>query len=372
MKIVQVSPYAMTRPGGVQTHIRDLATWFETAGHEVRIVAPPGSQDGGDILEIGKFRTMSMHGTQFEITRASGTDLQACEDSLASWGAEVVHLHTPWTPMLPWQVWKRLNLPTVATFHATLPDAKGIDPMAWFLRRAARYFNKRLQGIVVPSTAPQAQWKALGATPVPDVLAPTLDLSAWRDAGTQAPQQDGLHVVYMGRLEERKGVHVLLEAWQTIAALLPSATLTIAGHGPQEDALRNAAADMGLKHVEFIPPPPFSEARRLVASADIFAAPALYGESFGLVLIEAMAAGTLPVAAANAGFSTVMTDLGQHLLVPPDDATALAEKIVEIACDHALRQSLLGWAAKRANGFDVTSVGPQYLNLYQKALSLKT
>ncbi|TCL01532.1 phosphatidylinositol alpha-mannosyltransferase [Shimia isoporae] len=372
MKIVQLTPYAMDRPGGVQSHIRDLSRWLRSQGHDVRIVAPPGTgqlANIGNVVELGRVRQIAVHGTKFELTRASRADLQTCVAELRSWGAEVAHLHTPWTPMLPFQVWRALGIPGVATFHATLPETSGFDPLAWTLKRSAHWFNRRLKGIVVPSKAPQNQWRDNNVHPVPEVLAPTVDLSAWRDARKASIPSGDFNVVCMGRLEERKGTATLLRAWRDVETNRPSARLIIAGDGPRKDDLLHLARVLNLTTVDFVDPPSDEIARRMIADADVFAAPARHGESFGLVLIEAMAAGTLPVAAANPGYATVMTGPGADLLVPPGDPDALAQKLLELAAQPALQNRLLRWAKGHADHFDVRHLGPSYLSFFRAALT---
>lgn len=372
MKIVQLTPYAMDRPGGVQSNIRDLAGWCRTQGHEVRIVAPPGdpAHTEAGLMTVGSARPWSIHGTSFEVSRATHREIKDTVSELREWGAEVVHMHTPWTPLLPWQIWRALKLPSIATFHATLPENAGFDPMPAALRRVGNYFNRRISRVVVPSMAPYRQWETAGANPVPAILPPTIDLFEWRAAGEAANTSKTFRVVYMGRLEARKGVSVLLNAWRTVATNVPNAELIIAGAGEEDSALRTQAAD--LPNVSFQPPPSDAQARSLIASADVFAAPALHGESFGLVLIEAMAAGTLPVAAANQGFATVMTGAGAELLVPPGDATALTQTLVKLANDPNKRAHLTKWASKHAMEFDVATVGPEYVKLYAQALAAPT
>lgn len=367
MKIVQVSPYSMDRPGGVQAHIRDLSAWLHTQGHEVRIVSPPGTGGLPGSLALGGFRNMKLHGTAFEISRAARSELQSGLADLRSWGAEVVHLHTPWTPMLAWQVWRGLALPSIGTFHATLPDGGGFDPFRWYIRKAARRYHRKLDTIIVPSDAPLSQWKALGVDPAPTVLPPAIDLSRWRAA--KASHKGGPHLVFMGRLEERKGAQVLLEAWEQISSALPVASLTIAGQGELEATLRGYAQNRQLPRVRFLPPPSDQEAPALVASADFFMAPATGGESFGLVLIEAMSAGALPIAAANSGYATVLTDQGRELLVPPADPSSLAQKTIDLASNPDLCTQLRNWARDHSASFDVSVVGPKLEHILQQAIS---
>ncbi len=371
MKVVQLTPYAMDRPGGVQSHIRDLAAWCRAQGHEVRIVAPPGNSAHREegLMTVGTARPWSIHGTSFEVSRASRAEIKAAALELRDWGAEVIHMHTPWTPLLPWQMWRALKLPSIATFHATLPESAGFDPMSAALRRVGHYFNRRISRVLVPSMAPYRQWEAAGANPLPAILPPTIDMSDWRAAGNAAKPSETFRVVYMGRLEARKGVSILLDAWRIVVPAVPNAELIIAGSGEEETTLRAQAAS--LPNVSFQPPPTDAKARALIASADIFAAPALRGESFGLVLIEAMAAGTLPVAAANEGFATVMTGEGADLLVPPGDAAALARTLADLANDPAKRAHLTNWTTSHAMDFDVATVGPEYVNLYAQALAAR-
>ncbi len=368
MKIVHITPYAMTRPGGVQTHVRDLCAWLNAQGHETRVIAPPGDgPTAPGVIPLGHAHDISLHGTRFELTRANRAEIAATVAALHEWGAEVAHLHTPWTPLLPWQVWRALKRPTVATFHATLPEG-GRDPLSWALGKAADYFNARVAHIVVPSRAPLAQWQKRGAAPLPSILPPTIDLSDWRAAKQDRPlRQDAPQIVYMGRLEERKGVQVLLDAWPGVAAALPGATLTIAGSGALEAELRNKAAP--FPSIRFLPPPDAIAARALIAGADLFVAPARGGESFGLVLIEAMSAGTVPVAAQNPGYASVLDGEGAALLTPPGNAPALAERIIALASDPVEHARLRDWCATRANEFDVTALGPDYLALYRAALA---
>jgi phosphatidylinositol alpha-mannosyltransferase len=126
---------------------------------------------------------------------------------------------------------------------------------------------------------------------------------------------------------------------------------------------------MAGERLRYIQTPDFETARKIVATADIFVAPSIYGESFGIVLIEAMAAGAVPIAAANTGYSTVMTGDGAALLVPPGDVDALASKIEEISNDAHQRDTLRNWGKNHAMGFDIQNVGPGFEALFQKAMS---
>lgn len=361
MKIVQLCPYAMARPGGVQRHVRDLSAWLTANGHDTRIVAPPAPgaapRHAGALIEVGTSRSFGAHGTGFELSRVGPGALLSVVAELREWGADLVHMHTPWTPMLVWQLWRRLRLPTVTTIHATLPGDDGTGLIDRYIRFAARRFLRRSAAVVVPSQAPVPMLTRLHPGLTPHILPPCVDLSAWR----AQPRGDapGLHLVCLGRLEPRKGVDILLRAWPRIAAALPEARLTIAGDGPLRAQVEAATS----QRLHYAGRPEDSAARALLASADILAAPAPYGESYGLVLAEAMAAGAVPVAAANAGYAEILQG-EDDLLVPPGDAEALAARIIDLAGDPGALTARRDAMRARAMGSDVTQAGPKYAALY--------
>lgn len=376
MRIVEVCPYDMARHGGVQNHIRDLSRWLSRQGHEVRIIAPPPISGGKveGVEHVGRSRLIRTIGTVTEISYLAGRDRRSLVADLQHWGADVLHLHTPWTPMLAWQIWRAAGVPSVATFHATLPESARRGVSGWAYTRAGNYFLNRLEATVVPSVSPLAHLKAPAGRREPVVLPPAIDLAPWRDAATEGEKPADAarpHIVFLGRLEHRKGVGVLLQAWRKVAEALPGARLTIAGSGPElamvEAVLRKPWAS-GIRHV---PAPDSEQGRRLVAEADIFVAPAPYGESFGIVLIEAMAAGTVPLAAANEGYRTVLEGPGEALLAPPGDADRLAAKIVDLASAPNLFREMRAWGRARADLFDVARVGPKFLALFEEVSRMR-
>jgi phosphatidylinositol alpha-mannosyltransferase len=335
-------------------------------------LAPPSptGKTSSNIDIVGKSRTISFHGTVTEICYALPHQIEALAKELLESGADILHLHTPWTPLLPWQVWRKSRLPAVATFHATLPERKGFNPVNRILHHTAGYFMHRLDATIVPSTSPLDQLRHISHENKPVVLPPSIDLSPWFKAGSQFDKSRSgpVSVVFLGRLEERKGVDVLLKAWKLIAHRMPGSVLTIAGGGASGSELLRSIQMQADDTLRYIPEPNTEEARNIVAAADIFVAPSVFGESFGIVLIEAMAAGAVPIAAANTGYSTVMTGMGKSLLVPPGDEVALASKIEEISNDPLLRGKLRDWGKGHAMTYDIHNVGPTYEQLFQKVL----
>jgi phosphatidylinositol alpha-mannosyltransferase len=376
MKIIQLCPYAMDRPGGVQRHVRDLTTWLTAQGHETRIIAPPAPGQAArrdeTLIELGKSRAFGTHGTGFELSFARPAHVRALARELTDWGADLVHMHTPWTPRLVHQMWCALHLPTVTTLHATLPDfrpnGKGASLIDRYIRRAAKSYILQSEAVILPSPAPLKMLTRLVPRFAPDILPPAVDLAPWRQAGAQqrarASLHPGLHLLFLGRLEARKGVDILLRAWPRIVQALPQARLTIAGDGEMRPMVEAAQSP----RLAYVGRPDDAAARALMAKADLFIAPALYGESYGLVLAEAMAAGALPVAAANTGYASVLTGPGKQLLVPPGNPELLAERIIALSDDQIAMADLRNWAKIKARQSDIANVGPDYLALYETVL----
>lgn len=373
MKIVQICPYDLARPGGVQAHVRDLAAWLARAGHEVRVVAPfpLGGEPLAGVDHCGRAIKAQLFGTGFEISYARAGERRALVAALRDWGAELVHLHTPWTPLMAWQLWRELALPTVTTFHATLPEEKARGPAARALRRAARHFLTHSRAAIVPSATPLAHLRPQNAGVEAHILPPAIDLAPWQAAaaalGGREPAE-GMELLFLGRFEARKGLGTLLDAWPEVAATRPDVRLTVAGGGPQEELVHAAMRGAHGARIRFVPAPDAEAARRLVARADLLVAPSLYGESFGLILIEAMAAGTLPVAAANEGYRTVLTGPGERLLVPPGDVSALAARLIALCGDASARRELGAWALPHALSFGIEATGPAFAQIYRDAL----
>ena len=369
MKIVQVCPYAMNRPGGVQCHVRSLTAWLIAKGHETLILAPPAPgdwpQSDGSLIELGRSSRLSLHGTAFEISLAAPIRVRILAGELSNWGADLFHLHTPWTPCLATQIWRALKLPTVTTVHATLPAHSASGLVGRYIRHSARKFLRRSRAIVVPSGAPLAMLQALVPHQQAHTLPPAIDLAPWRKAASSERRQTALKIAFLGRLEERKGINVLLEAWPRIAAAVPSATLTIAGDGALRSQVE-ATRGHGIRYVGALDD---AAAQTLLGESDLLLAPAPYGESYGLVLAEAMAAGAVPIAAANPGYASLLASKADDLLVMPGDASALADAAIALAKSPEKLKSLRAWATRAAEKSDIETVGPQYLALYRGLLA---
>jgi phosphatidylinositol alpha-mannosyltransferase len=374
MRILQVCPYAMERRGGVQNHVRDIARWLAAAGHEVTIVAPGPGEEGGDasIVPLGRHLSIGLSGTRFEVTWVGNRELAEALRRLDAATIDIVHVHTPFVPALPYRVWRAFGRPTVATFHATLPPQDRL--LRAVLGPVARRMRDRAAAAIAVSPSAAELLKPERRDRPIDLLPPAIDLSAWRAAGqaateaaTGAPVDRPRRVLFLGRFEARKGLDVLVEAWPEIVRRggdVPP-ELIIAGGG-ELGPLAEGLVARGAGRVRIVDTPDDATARRLVAEADLFVSPAPWGESFGLVLIEAMAAGTPVVAAANPGYAGVLTGPGAASLVPPGDAAALARVVSDLLADADRLRVLRAWGCDHVKQFDVAAVGPRLVDVYRR------
>ncbi|MCA3561688.1 MAG: glycosyltransferase family 4 protein [Aestuariivirga sp.] len=376
MRIVQVCPYDPDRHGGVQRHMHALAGALAARGHATLIIAPgAGKPSDGGLWRLGGMRSVAFGGTRFEVTWASGAELARVAAELRRWRPDVVHFHTPWDPLMPWQLFRRVGVARVATFHDTPPPGATGAALRSLFKLLSRYLLARLDGAIAVSEAPLAHLRpgASGVTPV--VLPPVTGLSPFF-ALDKAPQGERADVLFLGRLEPRKGVEVLLEAVSRIAGGqaplppgLPRPRFVVAGDGDLRGAVLAMQERLGQGWIDVIPSPSQTAQLALLRGARLAVSPALYGESFGIVLAEALASGTPAIGADNAGYRTVLTGRGAALLTPAGDAAALAEKIIELLAHPELRAELADWGRSHARQFDVTARIGDFEAFYRDAVA---
>ena len=374
LKIAQVCPYDLDRPGGVQTHVRDTAAALGELGHEVTILAPKARMGPAwtrlspnvTVLRIGSARAISWSGTRFEASIAWGYQHARLKAAMRRGGFDVVHVHTPWAPLLSIQAFACGPGAKVVTFHDTPPDTVGGAISKTILRGLSRLLLPHVDEAIAVSEAPRAHLWAPSDRSI-SITPPCTDLSRFAAAGSVGGRAR-VSLLFVGRLEPRKGVHVLLAAYRRLCEEGLPVTLTIAGGGSEEAALRSYVERHELPDVRFLGGFDDAHATALYGACDIVCAPSLYCESFGIVIAEAMAAGKPVVAAANRGYRTLLQAHADELLAPPGDAEVFADRLRRLVLDRELRARLGAWGRAEALRYDCRTVAPELVATYRRAM----
>ena len=377
MRIAQVCPYDFDRPGGVQIHIRDTTLALQDLGHEVTVIAPgvdhaeTPETAGLRLHRIGRSRNVGFAGTAFELSLALGPQRRALAELMRSGRFDVVHFHSIWTPVMPMQAFLASSgIARVASVHETPPEgAAGLVPRLG-LGLLSRLTFPHIDAVIAVSEAPRANVHVAPGRPV-FILPPCTDLRRFSraKASFRKPGDGRINILFAGRLEPRKGAMVLLEAYRQLASEALPVRLLLAGAGKEEAALRRFVDEARLPDVEFLGAFDDADAPAWFASSDIFCAPSLYGESFGIVIAEAMAAGRSVAAAANRGYRTLLTGEAAPFLTPPGDARALHDALRTLVLDRNLRDRLSRWGRREAGKYDCRRVAPRLVEVYAEAIS---
>jgi phosphatidyl-myo-inositol alpha-mannosyltransferase len=351
MRVGLVSPYSWAVPSGVNENIASLAAQLERDGHDTWIIAPM-SQDRhapsqrplpeGGFIRVGATLGFRSNGSRANVS-AYPFMLQRMDKVLRSVRFDVLHVHEPCAPAVSAAATLRSPYPTVGTFHAALDRSVLYGSLSLLVQRALEHLDVK---IAVSEEA--ARYLRVRYPGTYHIIPNGVDTDAYA-RGRQVPEVDG-RVVFLGRAEPRKGLGVLLRAYELVRDRLPSATLSLAG------TKRKEATRLAESFYEFGDLPPGIDALGWVdldtkideiGKAAVLCAPSLEGESFGMVLIEALAAGTPVVASDLPGYRAVLGGGRYGLLVPPNDPQALADALTRVLTDPALRRrlSIAGMAA---------------------------
>ncbi len=372
MKIALVSPYDFAYPGGVVNHISALDRYFTRMGHEVKIIAPASRAvtDVGDrFIQLGKPRPVPISGSIARITLslrlASGIKAILDQEHF-----DIIHLHEPFMPMLCSAVLRFSNTACVGTFHAC--QGRPSYNFGWpitpvLLKRRAR----KLDGKIAVSK-PAMDFAQKHIPGYYNIIPNGVDLEHFHpDVSPIDEFCDGkLNLLFLGRLEPRKGLNYLLKAYKRVRQEIPDSRLIIVGPGTRlRRKYRKQVKRDGLKDVTFVGYVPYEELPRYYKTCDIFCSPATGRESFGIVLLEAMAAGKPVVASNIEGYASVVSDGVEGLLVPPRDDKALAQALISLMTDESLRQQMGARGRAEALEYSWENIAGRVLGYYARVLS---
>ncbi len=371
MKIALVSPYDYPFPGGVTEHISHLYACFREEGHEVRILAPSSRADveraQPDVYRLGKTIIPVPANQSIARLTLSLTLSRRVKQILAAERFDVVHLHEPLVPALPLTVLRFSKATNVATFHVARDTYFGYLYAKPFLKR----FVRKLHGRIAVSPAARdfvSQYFPGDYRIIPNGI----DVEAFEQPRPPIPElQDGkINLLFVGRLEKRKGLIYLLRALPYVKYHFPQLRLIVVGAFDEEqmEEYRDFVQEAGLTDVVFKGFVSQEEKIRYYQNCDVFCSPAIGRESQGVVLLEAMAAGKPVIASALDGYRTVVRHEENGLLVPPADEAALAVGLCRLLSDEALRRRLAAAGHQKVQAYSWRKIARQILDFYAETI----
>lgn len=343
MRIGLVCPYDLGVHGGVQDQVLRLSRWLQDGGHFVRVIGPGKCEIPG-FVSAGSPTAVPANGAMTPVALSPGVGSRVIE-ALAD--VDVAHIHEPLMPQVSLTALRKAPVPLVGTFHA---DVSRVAEQVYRLGRPlTRRWFRRLN--VITAVSPIAA-RVVTKTGRVRIIPNGVDVDLYT-AGEKRPGS----VVFLGRNDERKGLPVLLAAWPKIRAACPGAGLTVVGaENPGEP----------VPGVAFVGRVSEEEKRRHLAEAAVFCAPNLGGESFGIVLVEAMAAGCAVVATGLPAFVHVAGAAARF--VAPGDVPGLADEVIALLGDETVARELGSAASIASERFGREPVAAAYLAAYHEAL----
>jgi phosphatidyl-myo-inositol alpha-mannosyltransferase len=365
MKIALVSAYDFAVPGGVVDHIRHLAAQFQRMGHTVHIMAPWSRGAAPADLLVHRFGTVvpiPANGSVARLTLAAGVSRRV-KAILRAEQFDVVHIHEPLLPVLPLTVLRHSETVTVGTFHAYRQSNLGYV----YARPLLSPFFRRLHGQIAVS-APVLEFMGQYFDAEYEIIPNGIDIHRFDDSVRPLPElADGRPtILFVGRYNEpRKGFKYLLKAMAEVRRAVPGVRLVVVGRG-KPDRYRRYLAARGVEDVHFAGCVSHEELPRYYASCDVFCAPSTGRESFGIVLLEAMASRRPVVASRILGYSGVVTDGAEGLLVPPKEPEALVAALVRLLRDPDRRRQMGARGRTTAEGYAWEKVSRRVLRYYRE------
>lgn len=349
-----VCPYSLSIPGGVQAQVLGLARELRRGGHEVRVLGPcDGPPPESFVTPLGDSLPTSANGSIAPVAPDPSAALRTLR-ALRDEAFDVVHIHEPLAPGPAITSTTLHTAPAVGTFHAAGRSSsyRALGPV---LRRLLDRLDHK---VVVSKDALALVQGYLGGDDY-EVLFNGVETTEIRAVAPTPRHRPA--IFFLGRHEERKGLGILLAAVRSSGL---DVSCWIAGDGPDTRRLRAEYA--GDERLEWLGRITDAERNARMRGASVFCAPSLHGESFGVVLVEAMAAGTPVVASSLDGYRNVATDGVDAVLVPPGHVEALAGALKRVIEDHTLASALVAAGTERADMFAMSALAERYVDIYER------
>jgi len=372
VKIALVSPYDFAHPGGVILHISYLERYFTRMGHEVKVIAPASRAvpDFDDrFIPIGRPRPIPSSGSIARVTISIWL-APKIKAVLEREKFDIIHFHEPLMPMLCTSILRLSKTANVGTFHASYgkPGYNFARPVGkWILRR---WFRK-LDGKIAVSK-PAMDFARENFPGYYNIIPNGVDVEHFSpDVAPIEEFDDGkLNILFVSRLEKRKGLNYLLQAFKQVKEEIPNSRLIVVGPGTRlRRRYERYVARSGLKDVVFVGLVSYDDLPRYYQTADVFCAPAIGSESFGIILLEAMAMGKPIVASNIEGYASVISHGVDGLLVPPADKDKLAQALISLLNDEALRREMGAKGRIKALEHSWEHIAQRVFDYYVRVLS---
>ncbi|HET6863977.1 MAG TPA: glycosyltransferase family 4 protein [Candidatus Saccharimonadales bacterium] len=378
----------LDRPGGVPQVVIHLHEGLKKKGHTVKVVTQRPSGYKGKVPEdyklFGITRAFKVSGFGTEGNWGMPADSDEIANYLEQEKFDVINFHEPWLPMLAWQMLKHSKAAHVGTFHANLIDtAAGKSWTSSIFTPYGRPLVRQMD--LFTATTPAASGMLISKANMKSsherqlvenlkYIPCGVDLNFYKPVKKRLPLNgpDTKTIVYIGRLEKRKGVDWLLLAFQELVKDMPNAHLIVAGSGMRTNKLKAFVEIEEIPNIVFTGYVSDAEKKRLLSNADLACFPAIYGEGFGIVLLEAMAVGTPLIAGNNLGYINVMSGHGRIGLVDPEATKDFANRLAVMLTDEPLRRSMTAWALREVRKYNYPRVVDQYEAAYKEAVAIKT
>jgi phosphatidyl-myo-inositol alpha-mannosyltransferase len=368
VRIGLVSPYDFASPGGVNDHVRNLAVRLQALGHETRIFAPSSRADvdfnSARFYRIGSPIAIPVNDSVARITLSFHLANRVAA-IIAEERFDVLHFHEPLMPALPMTMLRMSTTANVGTFHAFAHSNIGYYYGRPLLRP---YLDHLHRGIAVSDPA-----RAFVNRYFPDyplrVIPNGVDVEVYKPGHSPIRhlRDDKLNILFVGRLEKRKGLGDLLRAYRAMKPRVPRSRLIIVGDGPLRGRVESYVSRHRLQDVVMAGFVPESVKPRYYCSADLFCAPATGAESFGIVLLEALASGLPVIATEVPGYMSVLEPGRDSLTVQPKNWRELAASLVILGRDPELRLRMSEYALRKVRRYSWEHVVSEVLDIYNEA-----
>jgi phosphatidylinositol alpha-mannosyltransferase len=360
MRIALACPYAWDAPGGVQTHVRQLAVRLRGLGHEVLVVAPSSTRPAEPFVRsVGRPIRIPYNESVAPVAPTLGARSRV-RAALAAFRPDVVHAHEPLAPGVGMFAVRATQRPVVGTFHAFAQRSLLFSAAGPMLRPLWRRLDAR---IAVSGAAAAFVRRRLGQDGI-RVIPNGVEVDQFLGA-RPAALPEGRRILFVNRLDRRKGFPVMVEAFLRLAERRPDAILVVAGDGRDRSAVSDLPTPLRAR-VVMLGSVPHADLPPYHAACEVFCAPATGRESFGVVLVEAMAAGLPVVATDIPGYREVVRDGVEGLLVPASAPAAVAGALDRILGDTDLAQALGAAGRERARRYSWDAVAVEVEAVYRE------